>query len=227
MTPVRRLRVCATDGVCDDANPAGRSPRQVCIAEASSLAAHGVSPASSRANLVLDDGSGQLHPGALLTVGSVRLRVTLTCEPCAYGARLAGTPTRRFRNIVRWLAVVIDGGELLDGDEAVVTAGVFPAAPDGFRERCAWALDYVPPGRVVTNLEFLTAIGAGRSYARVLPRWLAPARTQGRPVHRVLTANLEPPSWAPDAPRWLANEGLDQGQLNAGRYALTQALWFS
>jgi hypothetical protein len=77
---------------------------------------------------------------------------------------------------------------------------------------------------VVGAPDFLDAIGAGTAYARTLPRWMAAAKAAGKPVHRVLTANLTAPSWCPEAAVLLADEQV----LNPGEacFNLMRELWF-
>lgn len=228
MEQVGYLNMCPTRGLLEDVNPSGFSPRQACIAIVESLIEHDVSWSGSRANIILSgDDTNRVDSGTLLAVGDVTLRVTMKCEPCAYGARLADAKIARFRNITRYLAVVISGGRVSAGDLVRVRPKVFGGAPEDFRTRCAWVFDSIPEGRVVNSVEFLKAIGASASYARVLPRWLNEAKRNGQPVHRVLTAHLAAPSWAPDALCQLAREGMALSELASAQFPLTWRLWFN
>jgi hypothetical protein len=222
-----RLDLCPSDGVVGDVNPARRSPRQICIGIGRSLEQAGVSAVKSRANIVI---SGQdayrVGAGAVVASGDVILRITMACEPCAYGARLSGVPMRRFREIDRYLAIVLQAGQMYYDDPVAIQPHVFDASPDDFRTRCCWALDKIPRGRLVTNVDFLTAIGASRSYLRALPRWLHSAAALGKPVHRVLTSQLSTPSWAPDALSTLKREGADLSSLSDSVISFTETLWF-
>jgi alkylated DNA nucleotide flippase Atl1 len=227
MEPVASLDVSPTEGVMGDANPGGLSPRQVCIAVEPSLTAQGVSTAGARANIIVSgEGAKYLDSGALLAVQDVTMRVTMKCEPCSYGAAMADAKASRFREITRYLAVVLTYGRLEVGEPLRVQPEMYSSSPDEFRARAVWALDFVPSGRVVTSLEFLTAIGAGPSYFRTLPRWLNHARDSDKPVHRVLSAGLTAPSWAPDALKKLADEGVPAYDVNSALLPLTQRLWF-
>jgi alkylated DNA nucleotide flippase Atl1 len=228
MLEVPQLRLAKLAGVSGDVNPAGTSPRQVCIALANSLRVHRIRPEKSRANIILDgEGTSSLRAGALISAGTMVLRVTMPCEPCAYGAQLADVPTREFRQLIRYLAIVIGEGTLSAAGQVQVDPGEGDMVPPDFRSRCAWALDQIPVGRVVTSTEFLHAIGASRSYARVLPRWLEHAGARGKPIHRVLTATLRAPSWAPDAFVQLETEGTFHPSLADASYPLTNSLWFN
>lgn len=224
MTQVSHLDLDTAEGVRGDRSPAGRCPRQICVAREESLLACGVKPGGSRANIILH-GPARLASGCVLTINETVIRITFACEPCAHGARLAETPMRTFRQIDRYLGVITRGGRLEEDDAAVVRTGVFAAAPDDFRSRCRWALDFIPPGDAVTSLEFLNAVGASRSYLRALPRWLHAARATGGPVHRVLTSHMREPSWAPTAYADLAAEGGKPTALEP--FALVDALWFA
>lgn len=223
MSEVPALTLRSGHGVVGNAGPSGKTPRQVAIGLAESLAANGVSHQGARCNIVLEGGP-DFGAGSMLFLGDVALRVTIPCEPCSHGARLAGVRTSHFREIERYLAVVVRGGTLRRGITVSTQLGVYPAAPEGFRERCAWALDYIPRGKVVSASDFLDAIGAGVVYARTLPRWMAAAKAVGKPVHRVLTTNMTAPSWCPEAEAILK----DEQALNPvnTRFDLMQALWF-
>ncbi|MGH3924498.1 MAG: MOSC domain-containing protein, partial [Pseudonocardiaceae bacterium] len=195
---------------------------------AANLRAQEVKPEGSRANIVLGgESSRALDSGALVTIGGAAIRVTFACEPCAHGAHMAEVPVSRFRKIERYLGVVLRAGEITEEGRAEIHVGVFESVPCDFRTRCAWALDRIPPGRIVTSLDFLAAIGAARGYLRVLSRWMQASSQAGRPAHRVLTAQLDAPSWARDAQALLRVEGLTRGDYAAARYPLADALWFA
>ena len=223
MQEVSTMTLRSGQGIANDANPSGRTPRQVTIGLTESLAAHGVSSQGARCNIVLAD-DAEIRAGAVLAIDGVMLRVTMSCEPCNYGARMADARMVDFRQIRRYLAIVLQGGVIETGISASIQLGVYPESPDDFRARCAWALDYIPKGSFTRAPEFLEAIGAGPAYARTLPRWMTMAKAAGKPVHRVLSAGLTPPSWCNEALALLADEqasGLEPAQFN-----LMQALWF-
>ena len=223
MSEVATLTLRSGHGAVGNVGPSGKTPRQLAIGLAESLAAYGVSHQGARCNIVLE-GEPRFSAGSILLLGGVVLRVTMPCEPCSHGARLAGVRTSRFREIERYLATVVRGGTLRVGTMAGIRSGAYPETPGDFRTRCAWALDYIPKGRVVGGLDFLEAIGAGSAYARTLPRWMTAAKAVGKPVHRVLTTNMTAPSWCPEAMAMLADEQV----LNLGdaRFDLMQTLWF-
>jgi len=226
MTTVSSLTLRSGHGILGNEGPSGDTPRQVNIGLADSLATHGVSQQGARCNIIL---SGQLSPdfgpGAVIRIREAVLRVTMPCEPCTYGAGMANVRTSRFRLIERYLAIVQHGGILTIGDTPSIQLGVYPSVPGDFRSRCAWALDFIPRGHVVGALDFLNAIGAGKAYARTLPRWMASAKIQGKPVHRVLTTNLTAPSWCPEA-RTLLTQEQTPPHLPDARFDLMRALWF-
>jgi hypothetical protein len=214
-------------GIQGDVNSGLESPRQVCIATLAGVLSYHVKPAGSRANIIIDTAVGAISSGSLLAINGCTIRITFACEPCTHGAHLAEASMMDFRRIDRYLGLVVRGGRIREGDQAEITPSIFAPAPDSFKSRCAWALDFLPPGRVVSTLEFLTAIGASRSYLRALPRWMKAAQEAGKSAHRVLNSRLEPPSWAPDAGRLLTLEGLSQNSYPAAQFPLTRALWFA
>jgi alkylated DNA nucleotide flippase Atl1 len=226
MVEVPELRLAAYSATADSAGPDPLSPRQVCIAVGESLDRHGVKADGARADLVVEGAEPALASGAALQVGTATVRVVFACEPCSYGARMADVPTSRFREISRYLGLVVNGGSTAIGDPVTCQPGVWESAPDSFRERCAWAVGQIPPGRLVTSVDLLVAIGASRSYLRALPRWMASAGQASKPIHRVLTAAHTAPSWSPDAQGRLAAEGVAPADFAEVRYPLSRALWF-
>lgn len=228
MAAVRSLDVSAVDGVAGDVNPGGPSPRQVSIAVLHSLEEHCVTTMGARSNLILATESHEhsIKSGSLLSIGEVCLRVTMPCEPCGHGARLANVPPARFGKIERYLAVVVNPGSIKIDAVGASHAGVYDAAPNDFASRCTWALDKIPERRVVSTIDFLVAIGADRSYGRVLPKWLRGAGAMGKPVHRVLAAGMRSPSWAPNAFDLLVEEGLNSDTTGHRTYPLAEKIWF-
>ncbi|MGW4461245.1 hypothetical protein [Micromonospora sp. NPDC004704] len=224
MVEVPSLDVERAD-VGDGETAFGFSPRQLCIAESESLDRNGVKASGARADIVIEGADLSLASGSLLAIGQVNLRLTLACEPCAHGAQLAQAPMPMFRQIRRFLGLVTAPGVVAVGAGARVHPEVWEECPDNFRDRCAWAVERIPAGRVTTSVELLSAIGAGRSYSRVLPRWMQLARDQGAAVHRVLAANLGAPSWAPDAADRLLGEGVRQEDYARVNYPLSRAIW--
>jgi hypothetical protein len=228
MATTRNLEVSAVGGVVGDVNPCGPSPRQVSIAVLHSLEEQGVTIMGSRSNLILatDSHEHSIQSGSLLNIGDVCLRVTMPCEPCGHGARLANVPPSRLGKIERYLAVVVVPGSIEIDTIGVSHAGVYDATPNDFVSRCTWALDRIPERQVVSSIDFLIAIGGSRSYGRVLPKWLRYAEALGKPVHRVLTAGMRSPSWAPNALDLLAEEGLNPDSAGSRAYPLAEKIWF-
>lgn len=229
MGAVDALTLCPDRGVLGDVNPE-RSPRQVSLTFVDSLADCAVSAEGARSNLLLRNTSGGqdgVGPGALL-VGEhdVAIRVTMVCEPCKHGADLAGTTNRSFRRLRRYLGVVVGAGVVGHGSELEVHPAVYASSPDSFVERAAWALESIPRGRFVPSTNFLAAIGAGKAYARALPGWLRRAQGEGKPVHRVLTAQLSAGSWEPRSLELLRAEGGQDVVHGSRAFDLMSVLWF-
>ncbi|MEU4769010.1 hypothetical protein AB0H12_37755 [Actinosynnema sp. NPDC023794] len=229
MSRADALKFGPDHGVIGDVNPE-RSPRQVSLAFVDSLSDCGVSAEGARSNLLLRNPSGgqdRVAPGALL-VGEhdVAIRVTMVCEPCKYGADLAGVANRRFRGIRRYLGVVVREGVVVQGSELEVYPAVYPSSPDSFVDRASWALESIPRGRFMTSMQFLLAIGAGKAYARALPGWLRKAQDAGKPVHRVLTAQLSAGSWEPLSLELLRTEGVRDVPRGPQTFDLMSVLWF-
>lgn len=225
MTEQAYLELHPVDGIIGSAPSI--LPRQVNITTSGSLETHGVSAAESRANIILGGLATSVRSGARLTIGQAQLRITFPCEPCAHGARLAGEPLGRFRQLERHLAVIISPGRIEQGQHGIVEPGAYPQVPRNFKERAAWAVGQIPLGAVVSSTEFLTAIGASRSYHRALPGWLRHAVALGLPGHRVLSAALTPPSWSFDAVRLLEDEGVAPNDYGSAIWPLAAALWRS
>ncbi|MHA7268388.1 MOSC domain-containing protein [Arthrobacter sp. HLT1-20] len=176
-------------------NVNARDPRQICIVHEDELKAQEINSEQSRVNLVISGGSSaMLRSGALVEIGRARIRITFKCEPCKHGAQIADVPMTRFRNLKRYLGLVVD-------DESIVTVGsavtiypdMFDVWEDDFRGRVTHALRLVPEGERVLSTELLFAIGAGKVYARALPRWVQFAEILGvRPGIVKYTGELSP-----------------------------------
>jgi alkylated DNA nucleotide flippase Atl1 len=210
------------DLTCQEVNP-----RHITVIHAESLREVGLQAAAVRVNIALEGGSANLlGSGSELTFGNLRIRITFACEPCSHGARLAMAPMRIFRRLKRYCGIILDDGFIsLRNPQAGFVPHRYPAAPEAFMERCLWAARQIPSGHVVSSLQFLTAIGASSSYARVLPRWLAAASQADAPIHRILTSKLANPSWCPNALERLDDEGLARSGLHLHRFDLARHLW--
>lgn len=160
---------------------ASRDPRQVCIVHEDDLEAQAMRPEQARVNLVLRGGSADvLRSGALLEIGNTRIRIAFKCEPCAHGAQLADVPMTRFRNLKRYLGLVItDDSAVALGSPVSAHPDMFEAWEDDFRGRVTRALRFVPDGQQVLSTELLFTIGASKGYARALPRWVAFSEQRG------------------------------------------------
>ena len=229
MRPVSSLGLSPSEGIKGDASPEGRSPRHITLVHRDSLEQHGIDAGAARVNVVLEGSAPSgLASGAALHIGNTRIRITFSCEPCAHGAEMADAPMRRFRMLDRYCGLVVDGGTVdLSDATARVISHAYEVVPDTFAERCSWASSRIPRGQVVTGLDFLRAIGASRSYARVLPRWLTQAGRSGAPIHRILAANFSAPSWCPPYEQILASEGLNPLEYRNAKFDLSDHLWSS
>ncbi len=207
----------------------GVNPRQITIIHAESLREVGLHAEAVRVNVTLDGGSANLlGSGGELSFGDLRVRITFACEPCNHGARLAMAPMRHFRRLQRYCGMILEDGFIsLRDPQAGFIPHRYPAVPDAFMERCLWAARQIPSGKVVPSIQFLTAIGASSSYARVLPRWLSAANLADAPVHRVLTSRLTSPSWCPDALDRLEAEGVARPDLHMHQFDLARHLWLN
>jgi alkylated DNA nucleotide flippase Atl1 len=107
------------------------------------------------------------------------------------------------------LGIVLDGGPVAVGDPVHVEPERYPVVPDGVYDRLAWVVARIPEGRVLTSERLMTAVGAPRAYSRVLPTYLARARDQGLPAHRVLTRDGRLSRHLPGQRARLAGEGVE------------------
>jgi hypothetical protein len=227
MCPADRLQLRPGTGAVGSVSKIPSGPRQLCLAVSGNIEACGLDAADARVNMVLrTDADDVLDSGNLVEFDEAAVRVAFACEVCAHGAQLAATPMRRFRDLQRMIGIVIRGGVVRQNAAARVVRGAFEPVPDTFVERCAWSAARIPAGQAVNSTDFLTAIGAGPSYHRVLPRWMRAAGDKGLPIHRVLSTSLAAPSWAPDALDLLEAEGsrAEGGPLRM--YPLVEELWF-
>ena len=171
-----------------------RDPRQVCIVHENELNAQEIGSNQSRVNLVLGGGSAELlRSGSLIEIDGTKIRITFRCEPCKHGAQLAGVPVSKFRNLRRYLGLILEGGSVTVGSAVTAYPDVFDAWEDNFRDRAVSALRLVPDGERVLSTELLYAIGAGKVYARALPRWVQFSELRGaRPGIVQYASELKP-----------------------------------
>lgn len=173
LVEVERLDV-STDGI---AGAAPSSPmRHVLIVPRSTLDELKLSPGNLRENMVVDDsGIGPLHSlpsGTVLKIGSVRIRLTVHCEPCG---RLRGVvDIRAVEHRRGYLGTFLTGGALSVGDDISSLGVQFEAIPYDLKQRLAWFLSRQPAPIEVTKL--VHEVGLSLAYCRAIPNLL-----RGRP----------------------------------------------
>jgi alkylated DNA nucleotide flippase Atl1 len=186
--PCDRLWLRRGLGIEGDAHARAGSPRQVLLASAPVLAAHGLRPGDLRENILLDGLVEELASGQVLQLGEVaQVRVMGDCEPCAYLNTLHPGLAKRISGQRGMLAMAIADGVVRVGDRAVVLPQTFPPVPNDTRGKLHEFVARIPPGRVVRTTELLVALGLTASHYRVIPVLLKKADA-GLPVHRVVGA---------------------------------------
>lgn len=157
--------------------PAGvAGARQVLVGDAETLARFGLTAGGLRWNVVVQGLGLDTHArsGAVLELGSARVRLTFRCETCARLRDVADAPTLRALAGHRgWLGVAVSGGVVRPGDAARLAPGPatppYPEVPDAVADRFAWIAAQIPAGRVMTYRTMLAALGAAPAYSRALP----------------------------------------------------------
>mmetsp|Transcript_2340 Transcript_2340/g.8592 ORF Transcript_2340/g.8592 Transcript_2340/m.8592 type:complete len:306 (+) Transcript_2340:57-974(+) len=200
MVSVETFTLVQHQGIEGDNSKNEQSPRQVLLVDADKLADL-LTPEQLSANIVVSgtfDGCTlqQLPSGTVLedAKGSVRLRVTFECEPCATVWSRIDKETqdqvkkesnmKNFEALQPYrgiLATVIEGGELALGACLRVSSSSKPpyaALAEGAIQRCLDLVSRIPRGLLAECGEVVTRAGAPSGLARGLPGMLARRRAE-------------------------------------------------
>ena len=206
MQPVATLAGLAGHGLAGDASAHPASPRHVLLVAEPDLAAFAVTASDLRANLTVRGDLAALTSGTVVTFGSLALRITIPCEPCARLDQIRPRLARALHRRRGVLARVVTTGTAALGDRGRVLPHRLPALADDWRARVAALVLAIPTRHVITYAALTRAAGAHAAHCRALPTIL---RTLGphAPIHRVIPA--DPTRLSPVAAHALAREGLD------------------
>ena len=183
-----KLSLCARFGIEGDANAGGVGPRQVLLVALETLQAFKLQPGDLRENVVvaglpLDD----LPSGSVLQLGdSATVRLTYHCEVCKYIGTLGVKPIQLLENQRGFLAVVLKGGVVCEGDQVWVLDRCYDPVPDRTSDRFLWVVEQIPFGKVMTYKQIVDVLGVSRSYYRVFPTYMRRVAGQAYPLHRIL-----------------------------------------
>lgn len=145
--------------------------RQVLIVPTRTIKTFGVRPEMLRANIIVEyDSLHSLRSGTVLQIGQALIRLTFHCESCDK-LRPFVLPKKIAHNR-GFLGLFLNAGNIRIGDPITVVNTSFEEIPFNPTERIRWYLRSAKTKIASTTL--LEHIGFSRSYARVLPRWLAP-----------------------------------------------------
>ena len=183
-----KLSLRARFGIDGDANAGGVGPRQVLLVALETLNEFKLQPGDLRENVVvaglpLDD----LPSGSVLQLGdSATVRLTYHCEVCKYIGTLGVKPIQLLENRRGFLAVVLAGGVVCEGDSVRVLSRCYDPVPDRTFDRFLWVVKQIPFGRVMTYRQIVDVLGVSHSYYRVLPTYMKRMTGQAYPMHRIL-----------------------------------------
>ena len=165
----RKLLLHTRFGIEGDANAGGVGPRQVLLVAMETLQAFKLQPGDLRENVVvagvpLDD----LPSGSVLQLGdSATVRLTFHCEVCKYIGTLGVKPIQSLENKRGFLAVVLKGSVVCEGDPVRVLDKCYDSVPDRTSDRFLWVVKQIPFGKVMTYKQVVDVLGG---VAFVLPR---------------------------------------------------------
>lgn len=209
MHEVDVLTLRAGLGIEGDTSARSVSPRQVLLASAPVYEALALQPASLRENILLDGHVEEWASGQVLRIGAtVRLRLTIPCEPCIKLNRVRPELAKEVVGCRGYLARVVEGGVVGPGDRVTATDERFAPMAESPRERLYEFLQSIPLGRTVGFRMLVKTLGLPQTYVRVIPKFLksAPADV---PVHRVVTTeHALITQHVPDQQRLLSGEGV-------------------
>ncbi|MBL9184068.1 MAG: hypothetical protein JNN17_18135 [Verrucomicrobiaceae bacterium] len=151
--------------------------RQVLIVPTRTMKEFGVEAEVLRANIIVEfDNLHNLRSGTVLQIGEALIRLTFHCESCDK-LRPFILPSKIAHNR-GFLGLFLNGGKIRVGDPITVVDTRYEEIPFNPTERIRWYLRSAKAK--VASKTLLENIGFSRSYARVLPRWLAPLTNHER-----------------------------------------------
>ena len=183
-----KLSLRARFGIEGDANAGAAGPRQVLLVAMETLHEFKLQPGDLRENVVvaglpLDN----LPSGSVLELGdSAAVRLTYHCEVCKYIGTLGVKPIQSLENRRGFLAVVLTGGVVCEGDPVRVLPMRCDPVSDRTSDRFLWVVKQIPFGKVMTYKQIVDVLGVSRSYYRVLPTYMKRVAGQAFPLHRIL-----------------------------------------
>ena len=175
-------------GIEGDANAGGIGPRQVLLVAMETLNEFKLQPGDLRENVVVAGLSlDNLPSGSVLQLGdSATVRLTFHCEVCKYIGTLGVKPIQSLENQRGFLAVVLKGGVVCEGDSVRVLDKCYDSVPDRTSDRFLWVVKQIPSGKVMTYKQVVDVLGVSHSHYRVLPTYMKRVAGQAYPLHRIL-----------------------------------------
>lgn len=189
MQPVSAVSGRAGHGLVGDASADPASPRHVLLVAAHDLQSLDVTAADLRANLVVRGELASLASGAVVSFGSLALRLTIPCEACAYLDTVRPHLAREIGPRRGVLARVLSDGVATLRDRGELPPIALPALSSDWRARVHAIVLAIPPGRVLTYAALARAAGVQRAYIRALPSVLRALAARGAPVERIVPAS--------------------------------------
>lgn len=195
MLEATKVYLKAGYGINSDVNANPISPRQVLIVRIEDILDLSIQPGELRENIVIQCiNSAKFQPGSLITFESgAAVRLTFHCEPCKQIHHLVSSlaSIQGKRGI---LGVVIKSGAIQVGSKFQIKTHQFPALSEKPYERFLDFIVKIPPTKVVTYKQIITAIGVDNSYIRAIPHYIKKTSNLDYPTHRILDSqgNLIP-----------------------------------
>ncbi|MCH7725480.1 MAG: MOSC domain-containing protein [Planctomycetes bacterium] len=143
--------------------------RQILILNTETLSKFGVQPGALRENAIVNDDELHDYPsGSVVVLGTIRIRLTFHCEPCAKIRGIADP--KAILHSRGYLGTVLNMGCVARGDKFANHGQLFPPIPYRTIDRVKWFLDTYPSPVSASHL--VEGIGLAKGFCRAVPGYL-------------------------------------------------------
>ncbi len=173
MTEVAALEGVAGVGLVGDCHAQVASPRHVLVCSKVVLDECGLPAAAVRANVVVDGLVDGFPSGTILRLGTLSLRLMMSCESCRKLETFRPGLARGLEGRRGMLARVVGSGTTKVGDDIQVVSTRHRPLAANWQERVADIVEHVPEGMLLTYPKLAELAGVQSTYCRAFPRVIA------------------------------------------------------
>ena len=164
MTSVRSLSA-TKDGIVGSLRM--QEFRQILILPKSTTDEFGIEPGALKENVIVDTPFDihSLESGTVMILGSVKVRLTFQCEPCAQIKNIVNVRKIMFKR--GYLGQILNSGSMSVGDDVAILKEKYEPIPYKHADRIKWYLEKCE--EPVTASDLVLNIGLSKSYCRAVP----------------------------------------------------------